>query len=245
MALHGVIFDLGGTLVEYESPQSWEGPGLEAFRQALVKFGYQPPPIERLLETHVQTVMSFHERLTESPDANMTQDEIFLSYLEEAGIKLRPAEWNEACERYYQESYKNSKLVPGACDTLAALQKRGLRLGALSNTQWPGERLDHMLDLQGIGKYFEARFYSSEERAWKPWPAIFERALHSMNLTPEETAYVGDTPIYDMQGARGVGMRAVWFDRGRGLEPSGETPPDAAITELPALLDVVDEWQAG
>jgi putative hydrolase of the HAD superfamily len=46
----------------------------------------------------------------------------------------------------------------------------------------------------------------------KPHPAIFEAALQSMQVHPEESLYVGDVYSVDYLGARNIGMQAVLFD---------------------------------
>jgi HAD superfamily hydrolase (TIGR01509 family) len=241
MILRGVIFDLGGTLVEYQTPRGWEWPGLVAFRQCLVDFGHQPSPTEVFLAVHECRVADLCQRLEHDPHATQTQDEVLEAMLDEAGIALSPAEWEEARERYYRACQANARLVPGAQETLRAVCARGLRVGSLSNTHWPGARLDQALDALGVAQYLPVRFYSADEGAWKPWPAIFERALRALDLKPEEAAYVGDLPIYDVRGAHGAGMRAVLFSRG-GLAPADALTPDATINTLPELLDVLDHW---
>ena len=69
----------------------------------------------------------------------------------------------------------------------------------------------------------------------KPDPRIFEFALAAMGAHPEETAYVGDNPLFDAGPASRLGMLGVVIDRnGRHTDT-----PHARITslqELPALL---------
>lgn len=242
MALRGVIFDLGGTIVEYEGPRAWEWPGLEAFRQTLIDFGYaDTPSTEALLNVHIRLIEDLYRRLEQDPHASLTQDQVFQAMLAEGGIALTPAQRDAALARYYEVSHSHVRLLPGARETLQAVQARGLRLAALSNTQWPGRELDLTLDVLGVKPYLPVRVYSADVGVWKPWPAIFERALAALDLKPEETAYVGDVPRFDVKGAHGVGMRAVWLNR-QGNAPVDGLVPDATIHTLPELLDVVDRW---
>ena len=46
----------------------------------------------------------------------------------------------------------------------------------------------------------------------KPHPAIFQAALRTMNVAPEESLYVGDLYSVDYLGATSVGMQAMLFD---------------------------------
>lgn len=241
MTLHGVIFDLGGTLVEYGGPRDWEWPGLEAFRKALEGFGYRAPATETLLAVHERRIANLYQRLEEDPDATQTQDQIFGAMLAEAGISLSQVQWDEARARYYYACREHIRAVPHAQEMLKAVSARGLRLAAASNTHWPGVEIDRFLDDLGIGAYVPARFYSADEAAWKPWPGLLQRALAALDLPPDAVVYVGDLPQYDVRAARRAGMRAVWLNRRDAAMMDGLTP-DATIRALPELLDVVDRW---
>ena len=91
-----------------------------------------------------------------------------------------------------------------------------------------------LLDLE-----FEAVLSSEMVRSYKPQPELFHRMLDRLALSPEEAVYVGDRHYEDVGGACGVGMNAVWVDRGtRGL--SDDLPPPThritGLGELPELL---------
>ena len=73
----------------------------------------------------------------------------------------------------------------------------------------------------------------------KPDPAIFELALAALNATPANTWMVGDHLEWDIAGAQGVGMAAVWFNPDNATLPAGSTP-DYVITtlsQLPGLFE--------
>ena len=243
MALQGVIFDVGGTIVEYDGARGWEWPGLDAFRETLVRFGHDAPTTEACLAVHEREVENFYQRLELDPHANHTHDEIFSAILAEAGVTLTPAQWDEARTAYYRASHAHVRLVPGIVETVRGVVARGLRVGVVSNTTWPGPELDRLLDNLGVGAHLPVRFYSADEAAWKPWPHIFERALAALGLAPAEAAYVGDVPAFDVRGAQCAGMRAVWLNR-RGRPPADGLVADATIGALPDLLPVVDRWMA-
>ena len=79
----------------------------------------------------------------------------------------------------------------------------------------------------------------------KPAAAAFERGLDALEAEPATTAYVGDSLIADVRGARSAGLTAVWIDRfgdGNPL-PEGAYRIEA-LTELPALLVALAEGAA-
>lgn len=86
--------------------------------------------------------------------------------------------------------------------------KKDFRLGAISN--WYGN-LDAIIVEAGMRPLFDSIIDSARVRAFKPDPAIFKAALHSLKTTPEQTAMVGDSMSKDMMPAHHIGMRTVFL----------------------------------
>lgn len=81
---------------------------------------------------------------------------------------------------------------------------------------------------------------SSEELAcYKPDPAVFVEVCRRMHVVPLDVVHVGDDLVADVEGARRLGMRAVWLNRDSrcayGDDPAA-TATIASLTELDALL---------
>lgn len=93
---------------------------------------------------------------------------------------------------------------------LGELRRRGLRLGVVSN--WD-ERLPQLLERLELRAYFETVVYSAEVGAEKPHPRIFQTALDRLAVGPEAALHVGDSRRDDLEGAQGVGLRALLLDR--------------------------------
>jgi putative hydrolase of the HAD superfamily len=106
------------------------------------------------------------------------------------------------------EHAQHFDLFDDVLPTLGALRERGLRLGLLSNTA-----RDLELFVQHHGLAVDAVLTSRLHGKTKPHEAIFRRMLELLDVRPEEAAMVGDTLEDDVEGARGVGMRAVLVDR--------------------------------
>lgn len=112
------------------------------------------------------------------------------------------------------------------------------RLAVVSNFDYtPTARL--VLEREGIADLFDEILVSDTVGWRKPAPRIFQEALDRMRLAPAAAVFVGDRADIDVVGAQGVGMRAVWINRGAEALPEGAPPPDHEIRdlqELPALL---------
>ncbi len=73
----------------------------------------------------------------------------------------------------------------------------------------------------------------------KPSPEIFECTLKALGVSASETVFVGDTIDADIEGAKAVGMKAIYIER-RVEQEIGNIQPDKIIkslSELPLILE--------
>lgn len=94
---------------------------------------------------------------------------------------------------------------------------QGIELGVLSNFD---TRIHTVLPALGLNHYFTSVTISTEVGAAKPNPQIFQAALAKHNCPAEAAWHIGDSRTEDYEGAKAVGIRAIWIDR---LAP-GENP---------------------
>ena len=95
-----------------------------------------------------------------------------------------------------------------------------------------------ILALLPFSSYIAAMPFIQEFGAHKPDSSIFEHALELIGAHASETLFVGDNPVADICGARGVGMRTAWLHHGRNW-PVEDYRPDHqldAVWEAPRLL---------
>ncbi len=123
---------------------------------------------------------------------------------------------------------------PETIEALRAVKSRW-RTAVLSNADD-----DYLLpNLAQLELDFEAVLTSEKARMYKPLPGLFLEMLRMLDVTPEESVYVGDRQFEDVQGASNVGMPAVWINRS-GVPMDPQLPEPAyeirSLLELPALL---------
>ena len=137
-------------------------------------------------------------------------------------------------------------LFPDVIPTLHWLRDRGIRLAAVTNRGYSGPRFhEEMRDL-GLSDLFEATVISCDVEYMKPHPRIFHYALERMGVEAEETVMVGDSLRADVEGAKTLGMVAVWRRpvTGEPLEATEDEPepgpiaPDYTIDAIGALKDL-------
>lgn len=117
--------------------------------------------------------------------------------------------------------------VPHAADVVRAVAEHAL-VGILTNGHHEMQtRKLALLGLEDLPLYA-----SSALPAAKPDVRAYEAACSDLGVAPLRTVMVGDDILNDVEGAMLAGLRAIWFDRGR-----GGTVPAPSITDLRQLLD--------
>jgi putative hydrolase of the HAD superfamily len=99
-------------------------------------------------------------------------------------------------------------LRPDAKSTMIELSQRGYILGIIANTASTTEIPD-WLEADGLKPYFKAVILSSQLGIRKPNPEVYLEAARQAEVQPERSAYVGDNPSRDIQGARSAGFKMV------------------------------------
>jgi HAD superfamily hydrolase (TIGR01509 family) len=120
---------------------------------------------------------------------------------------------------------------PGTREALLRLGER-YRLAVISNADG---KIAEILAHCGIANCFETITDSGIVGQEKPHPAIFEAALESLGVRPEQALYTGDVYCIDYLGATAVGMQCVLFDVS-GSYTQKSLPRVRSLEELEELL---------
>jgi putative hydrolase of the HAD superfamily len=99
--------------------------------------------------------------------------------------------------------------------------------------------LKKTLEIFNIAKYFDTLTISGEVGWRKPNPRIFKKALQRLNVKASEAILIGDSPHYDIEGAKNIGMRTILVRKASTDEDEEFGNPDVRIsnlTELPKIL---------
>ena len=157
--------------------------------------------------------------------------------LEAAGMTPEPALVRELTARTTTFLETGVSLWEDSLPVMRELRRRGLGTAVVSNcdhsTRSVAERL-------GLYDEVSVVILSFEVGAAKPSPEIFDRALRSLNVEPENALFVDDQAAY-CDGAAALGIQTVLIVRD-GAEPAeGVSEPGGhrVITDLRALLELV------
>ena len=237
-APHAVIFDLGGTLVQWPdweggAPAKW-GLAYDALRAACDDLGASKEQFVAAMgaaeKAHWERVDRDH---WSGPPTGLVSEGF-----RRLGVVADDRALLAALDGY-------ARAVAGWCtvfadtrETLAVLRERGYRLGLLSNTWWAADWHNGDLAAHGLGGMLDELVYTSDLPHSKPHPSVFREVASRLGVAPESCVMIGDRQIDDVQGARAVGMRGIWRRNDSGF-PTSDVTPDAtvdALAELPSLL---------
>lgn len=257
MPLRGIIFDMGGTLLDYHPPttgdsrEGWkamEATGADALRGFLQERGYTVPPPEEARRSNFAVMERSWRAVSTGQIKNIRLGGLLHEVLMNWGVlpeALANGLLDDAVAAYVAPAQSFVRPLEGTQEVLAALRERGLRMGLFSNTAWPG--VFHLEDLSRwkLRDYLDCAFFSTDVGLWKPQVGSYALPLNALGLKPEEALYIGDHPYFDVYGAQQAGLRGVWL---RGAEwPSlsqfeATIKPDAVLDRLSDLLPIVDDW---
>src|SRR5690606_7788484 len=206
--------------------------------EQLVAAGRVPADHVDKIATLLATAEEEAWRRSRDEHRSCTLAEIFAT----AGLTL-----DDTAEAIHAQEWEwATHLDPQAPAVLTALRERGIRIGVLSNTVWPRARHEHIFIRDGVHHLIDGAVYTSEIPWTKPHPKAFHAAMSAVGASdPARCVYVGDRPFDDIYGARQAGMRAVLIPNSQIPEVQrGHTDgePDAVITCLADLLEIVDGW---
>jgi putative hydrolase of the HAD superfamily len=145
------------------------------------------------------------------------------------GVSLDPQQV-DAVASAYRAGYMTSRLaLEGAAELLTALRPHA-RIAIVTNNLL--EEQQDKLAYCGLAPLVDVLVASEDVGVSKPDPGIFHLALDRAGVRAEEAVMVGDSWVNDIAGARGAGIRAVWFNPDR--LPKPVDPPD--VPEIHALV---------
>ena len=218
-----VLFDIDGTLVEYERtpgdllPLAFETTGVDPFFTAA---DYQA---------------RYGEFAEESEDVQDLRERCFADIARQEG---RNPEVGRAVARAYaaERDHTRVDLLPDAQTVLDTLESR-YSLAAVTNGG-PGMQ-GQKLAAVGLEDRFERVVHAGYETAAKPAVEPFEAALSAVGTGAERAVYVGNSPEADVAGANRAGLRSVLYNHDGSGQPTPQ--PHYLVDSLRGLME--EPWR--
>ena len=198
----GVIFDIDGTLYDYQTNDIRAMKQLCAFVEEVLGVD------EKIFRaTYIEARKNIRARLHDTA-AQHSRVLLIQTALEFLGknpfdyvLKMYDVYWNCFLD--------NMRPYDGAADFLRGLKAKGLKISTC--TDMTAHIQYRKLAVLGLDKFFDFMVTSEETGYEKPAPIMFTTVLDKMNIAPHEAAYFGDTLDRDILGAVNVGIEPFWF----------------------------------
>lgn len=231
MPIKAVLFDMFDTLMLIEKNHEFYSPALMRMYRYLNKNGVDVS-FEKFNAAYIQA----RDRLYADADANWEEPHFNvrvsealknLGYNYEVSDPLVAEATSEFCEEFMT-------YVRIDVDAEAMLRRLHgkYRLGIISNFAIP-ECVLKLLRASGLDGLFEVVVVSGAVNKRKPSPEIFESTLKMLGVAADETVFVGDTIDADVEGAKAVGMKAIYIERRE--QKKSKFCPDQTIKSLREL----------
>jgi len=247
-SIKAIVFDLGGTLIDYAgNHDSWpelEEPGLAAAHELLVQNGSNLSDLNRFCSAGYE-ILPQRWRLATSGKRNLTVASFLIEIFDHFEVQHPKSGLLELAARTYEKAIcRLSSPIPQGKEVLADLKSSGYKIGLISNTMFSREA--HVDDMRrfGLDSFFDSMLFSAESNEWKPAVAPFKSILRDLNTQPSNSVFIGDDPAADVVGGQKAGMLVVHFLSSNRFPSVNGANPDATIDTLEELIPVVGEFNS-
>jgi FMN phosphatase YigB (HAD superfamily) len=236
--IRAVMFDLGYTL--WDVSYSGEMTAYAPVRQRLVEaLGEGVPDVQTLRDAVAGVFLrETDEWINKGKLEQLPTEEVFRQGFAGLGLDVPEALLREMGDSILLTGIRYT-IDAETPQTLRALNERGLRLAAVSNTYQSRAALASRLSEHRLWQYLDALVISSELLLAKPHPAIFQAALDELGVAATETVFVGDIVWADVLGPQALGMKGVLTHQYHQEDP-GDSKPDLVIKRLAEVVGYVD-----
>ncbi len=239
MPIRAVLFDLGNTLVSYYQPTDFMPILRRSLDACLLTLGHTPLSREAQTELVHQALELNQERadLAVWPLEERLRV-LFRHYTPEPTIDTALAE--RLSQAFLQPIFATAVVSPDALPVLLGLKRRGVKTAIVSNTPWgsSGRVWRAELARHELLAAVDAIVFCRDVGWRKPHPSPFRRALEMLGVSAKEAAFVGDDPVWDIEGADGAGLLPILL----GAHPRHRISARVTVaTSLPDVLTKIDQ----
>ena len=222
MKFAAVLFDLDNTLLDRDRT-------FRRFCETFVASFFSGLPADRKRTIIEKIVIA-------DRDGYRNKEDMFAELREALPWRRKP-EMSELLEFYRTQYVNSATLMDSAIELLDWCRSRGLKLGMITNGS---SAIQYgKIDKLGLRRRFDHIVVSEEAGVRKPDRRIFDLALNKLNVRAEETVFVGDHPVNDIQGAADAGMHTVWMIRNQPWDDRLTARPLKRIRHLRELFDLL------
>jgi len=205
-----LLVDLGGTLIDlfgHTSPGQVLPSSLEGASRVVREAGLDPPSMsvlesrweKRRQDPNDTVVRPLEDRLSFTFDIDPNERALLLS----------------ACRAFMRPLFAQTRVFEDTFPLLSHARSRNMGVVIVSNTTWgrPAPLWRELLERLGLSACIDASVFCRDVGRRKPDPMVYAHAMEVAGTPPERCLFVGDNPVWDVEGPQGMGIRSVLLDR--------------------------------
>lgn len=144
----------------------------------------------------------------------------------------------DLADNYTELHNSGIALLPGSKEALEMVKNMGIRMAVITNGGSEVQR--EKLERFGITHYFDKIIIDAEVGFSKPDKEIFLYTLKQLELNPEDVWMVGDNLVWDIYGAKQLGIYTVWNDYSKsGLPENPKVTPDLTVNSIYEMANIL------
>jgi len=213
-----VLFDFGGTILG-DRRYDPEGGNARLLDYAIPPNTLTPKEVQEEAD-RLDSELEKHYGLIE-----LSVQRFHRTLFDKLGIQFRIS-FSEMELEFWKGAVRYS-LEPGIIEALDDLKLRKIKMGIVSNNPFTGSVLEWELQRHGLMDAFSFVLSSADYAIRKPHPLLFEVAIARLNIRADQAWYCGNSPEYDIKGARSAGLWSIWYNRHQSA--SDGSRPDAEV----------------
>lgn len=225
--IKAVIFDIGGTLVDYPIPLNWSALYRPAFESIEQKHGLH---ISEKEYEHISIVLSKYNTRINPREREVSSDTIFREII--SGTNIPDELFTDIKRDFYSFFRRDVVVFPEAEETLSALASKNIIIGTLSDVAYGMDNEFALDDIKPLLKYIRYPYTSNDTGRRKPCGKGLEILAEKMGLSVSELVFAGDEKK-DMECARNAGAAGILINR------SGEPKDYGQEHEITTLSDII------
>lgn len=142
-------------------------------------------------------------------------------------------DWIQPAFKIFYEARQRIKLFDDV-EPVLDLLKNDFRLVSLTNGNADTVKT-------GVDHWFDFALNSASVGKLKSEPDIYQQVQKLTNIDAQQMVHIGDDPLHDISGAKAAGAYAIWLNRQQKQWDSDECQPDAVISNLHELPEILDK----
>ncbi|MCR5188269.1 MAG: HAD family hydrolase [Treponema sp.] len=202
-----VFFDLDRTLMDFEKGEDMGIKAIFETYKSQLKMDY-----ESFRSTwKVVAQKTFDEYSAGKLSFDQQRRLRVVRMFEENSIKLDEEEAAKRFELYWSTYAQGVENFPDTLSILENLKVKNVQIGLISNGDSKNQRWK--LDKGKISHFFDPIIVSDEIGVSKPDLKVFEIALEKAGACKEDSWYIGDSPLHDIEPALKFGLNVIYLNR--------------------------------